>query len=136
MQDQPDDEEVEDSSEDSDDDEEDEEEEEEEDEEGDQPKPTVEGGLEEDALGEDEELDEASDSGSSSESDSDEDPEEGTPDPTKLTKRQMRRAEDENGLMALDMAPQQRKVSNTDVEPRRQLTQSVLYRRREGNEER
>ena len=131
MQDQPDDEEVEDSSEESDEDEEDEEEEE-----GDQPKLTVEGGLEEDALGEDEELDEASDSGSSTESDSDEDPEEGTPDPTKLTKRQMRRAEDENGLMALDMAPQQRKVSSADVESCRQLMQSVLYRRREGNEER
>ena len=130
MQDQPDDEEVEDSSEDSDDDEEDEEEE------GDQPKLTVEGVLEEDALGEDEELDEASDSGSSSDSDSDEDPEEGTPDPTKLTKRQMKRAEDENGLMALDMAPQQRKVSSTVVKSCRQLMQSVLYRRREGNEER
>ena len=133
MQDQPDDEEVEDSSEESDDDGEDDEEEEEE---IDRPKLTVEGGLEEDALGEDEELDEASDSGSSSESDSDEDPEEGTPDPTKLTKRQMRRAEDENGLMALDMAPQQRKVSSTNVESCRQLMQSVLYRCREGNEER
>ena len=127
MQDQPDDEEVEDSSEESDDEDEDEDDEEEE--EDDQTKLTLEGGLEHDALGEDEELDEASDSGSSSESDSDEDPEEGTPDPTKLTKRQMRRAEDEHGLMALDMAPQQRKVSSVDVERCRPLMQSVLHRR-------
>lgn len=35
----------------------------------------------------------------------------GTPDPAKMTKRQRGRPEDQGGLMALDMAPQQRKVT-------------------------
>lgn len=111
MQDDPGDEEVEDSSEDSEEDDEDEEEEgdetnlNEEDAEGEDEEP------EEDVGGEEEELEDDSDS----DEDSDETPlgsGAGTPDPAKLTKRQMRRAEDANGLMALDMAPQQRKVSD------------------------
>lgn len=63
--------------------------------------------LDEDAEGEDVELD---DDDEDLDDSGDETPASGaaTPDPAKLTKRQ--RAIDEGGLMALDMAPQQRKV--------------------------
>lgn len=64
---------------------------------------------EEDAAGEDDDLDE-----DDSDSDSSETPASGaaTPDPAQLTKRQ-RRAMDGEQLMALEMGPQQRKVSTT-----------------------
>lgn len=64
---------------------------------------------EEDVEGEDEELEDEEDV----EADSDEETlgsGAATPDPTKLTKRQRGRPEDQGTLLALDMAPQQRKV--------------------------
>ncbi|KIW26042.1 uncharacterized protein PV07_09171 [Cladophialophora immunda] len=66
--------------------------------------------VEEDAPGEDEEADEEDDDDDLDDS-SDETPASGaaTPDPTKMTKRQRGRPEDQGTLMALDMAPQQRK---------------------------
>jgi Ino eighty subunit 2 len=130
MEDEPGDDEVEDSSdlsnddeEDEDDDEEeddeDEDDEEEEEEEEEEVQQTIlnedgaqgEEGVEDDAQGEDEEMedDEEDDDVDSS----DDTPASGaaTPDPNKLTKRQRGRAEEAGGLMSLDMAPQQRKVS-------------------------
>ena len=113
MQDDPGDEEVDDSSDLSDDDEDDDDEEEEE-EEGDQtnlleedaPGEEDEMGNEEDAPGEDDDLEDDSDD------DSDETPASGaaTPDPAKLTKRQ-RNAMEGGEFMALEMGPQQRKVT-------------------------
>lgn len=123
MQDDPDDEEVEDSSELSDDDDEDEEEDEEDDEENAEEDVDQTNLDEEDAAGEEDdeieveggaqeegdELDEDDDSESGSDSET---PGSGaaTPDPAKMTKRQ-RRALDGDGFMALEMGPQQRKVS-------------------------
>jgi Ino eighty subunit 2 len=42
-----------------------------------------------------------------------------TPDPTKMTKRQRGRPEDQGTLMALDMAPQQRKVGRQEARHRK-----------------
>ncbi|KIW77365.1 hypothetical protein Z517_09811 [Fonsecaea pedrosoi CBS 271.37] len=69
--------------------------------------------VEEDAPGEDEEVDDDDDDDDDDDLDdsSDETPASGaaTPDITRLTKRQRGRPEDQGTLMALDMAPQQRK---------------------------
>jgi len=67
---------------------------------------------EEDAAGEEEGAEEEEDDDEDLDSDSDRTPGSGTatPDLTKLTKRQRGRPEDQTQLMALDMAPQQRKV--------------------------
>jgi hypothetical protein len=117
MKDDPGDEEVDDSSDLSGDDDEDDDEEEEEEEE-----PTA--LAEEDAAGEDEEagdapgeeeeLDEEDGDDDDDSDESDDTPGSGaaTPDPHKQTKRQRRQSAD--GLMALDMAPQQRKVGRVD----------------------
>ena len=115
MEDDPGDEEVEDSSDLSGSDEDEDEDEEEDDEEGgEQTKLNEEDAEgEDDAPGEDEELED--DDEADSDDSSDETPASGaaTPDPEKLTKRQRARGEDSGGLMALDMAPQQRKVRLT-----------------------
>ncbi len=115
MEDDPGDEEVEDSSDLSNSDEDEDEDEDEDDEEdGEQTNLNEEDAEgEDDAQGEDEELEE-DDEGDSDDS-SDDTPASGaaTPDPGKLTKRQRGRPEDSGGLMALDMAPQQRKVRLT-----------------------
>jgi Ino eighty subunit 2 len=91
----------------------------------------------EDAPGEEEEL-EPDDGEDDSDDSSDSTPDSGaaTPDMTKLTKRQRGRPEDSEGLMALDMAPQQRKVSVTFIGVKALLTPTVLYRCRESHEER
>ncbi|EXJ70907.1 uncharacterized protein A1O5_05899 [Cladophialophora psammophila CBS 110553] len=67
--------------------------------------------VEEDAPAEDEELDEEDEDEDELDDSSDETPASGaaTPDPTRMTKRQRGRPEDQGSLMALDMAPQQRK---------------------------
>ncbi|KEF57859.1 uncharacterized protein A1O9_05780 [Exophiala aquamarina CBS 119918] len=72
---------------------------------------------EEGAAGEEEGAEEEDDDDEDLDSDSDETPGSGTatPDLTKLTKRQRGRPEDQTQLMALDMAPQQRKFF-TDAE--------------------
>ena len=90
---------------------------------------------EEDAQGEDEELEE-DDEGDIDDS-SDETPASGaaTPDPDKLTKRQRARGDDSGVLMALDMAPQQRKVRLTTSSRNLANAPSVLHRRRKGDEE-
>jgi len=72
--------------------------------------------IEEDTRGrldEEDEMEEDDNEDDDMEDDSDETPASGsaTPDLSKLTKRQRGRPEDTDGLMALDMAPQQRKVS-------------------------
>lgn len=125
MKDDPDDDEVEDTSDLSDDDDEEgeDDEQEEADEEGDETNLNEEEDApgEEDEVeveagegGENEELDEEEDDDSSSEDSESETPGSGaaTPDPAKMTKRQ-RRALDGEGFMALEMGPQQRKVSLT-----------------------
>jgi Ino eighty subunit 2 len=110
MEDDPDDDEVEDSSELSEDEDEDEEDQtnlNEDDAEGEDDEIEVGGEAapgEEDAIEEGDEEEDDDDSDESRESGS------ATPDMTKLTKRQRGRPEDQGGLMALDMAPQQRKV--------------------------
>jgi Ino eighty subunit 2 len=75
---------------------------------------------------EDEDLDE-DDEDEDSLDDSDGTPASGsaTPDLAKMTKRQRGRAEDQNTLMALDMAPQQRKVSTLLQPIRRTLTNDI-----------
>ncbi|KIX97271.1 uncharacterized protein Z520_06723 [Fonsecaea multimorphosa CBS 102226] len=67
--------------------------------------------VEEDAPGEDEEADEEDEDDDELDDSSDETPASGaaTPDLSKMTKRQRGRPEDQGTLMALDMAPQQRK---------------------------
>lgn len=69
-------------------------------------------------LEDEEELDEDDEEDSDSLDESDDMPASGsaTPDLTKMTKRQRGRPEDQNTLMALDMAPQQRKVSFLESE--------------------
>ena len=119
MEDDPGDEEVEDSSDlPSDDEDEDEEEDEEDEEDVDETNLNEEDAEGEedvgegDAPGEDEEMEEDDEEDDDS---SDETPASGaaTPDPNKMTKRQRGRADDSGGLMALDMAPQQRKVRSS-----------------------
>ncbi|KAJ9614151.1 hypothetical protein H2200_002287 [Cladophialophora chaetospira] len=116
MEDDPDDDEVESSSDLTDDDEEEEEDDEEEEEPTNLNDEDAEGEEEEIMLdqrpaGEDEALGLGEDDDDDLDDSSDETPASGaaTPDPTRLTKRQRGRPEDEGTLMALDMAPQQRK---------------------------
>ena len=68
----------------------------------------------EDGQGEDEEMDEDD---VSSDDSSEDTPGSGaaTPDPNKLTKRQRGQPDDAGSLMALDMAPQQRKVCSASI---------------------
>ena len=99
-----------------------------------------EGQDEEELDGEDEELDEEEeDDEDDSDSDSDETPASGmaTPDITKLTKRQRGRPEDQGQLMALDMAPQQRKVIlfiSMPLSADMLKVNTVLHRRRKSYE--
>jgi Ino eighty subunit 2 len=139
MEDDPGDEEVDDTSDLSNDSEEDEEEDEENEEETELPTLNQEAPMaeDEDAPGEEEEL-EPDDGDDDSDDSSDSTPDSGaaTPDMTKLTKRQRGRPEDSEGLMALDMAPQQRKVSLLFIGWKAFLTSTVLYRCRESYEKR
>lgn len=94
--------------------------------------------AEEEGLGEGDEV-EVDDDDDDLDSDSDGTPASGsaTPDISRMTKRQRRREEDANALLSLDMAPQQRKVSNPQgfatVDTDKILP--VLHRRRESHEE-
>lgn len=82
----------------------------------------------------DDELEDDEGEDDDSDDSSDDTPDSGaaTPDMTKLTKRQRGRPEDSQGLMALDMAPQQRKVSLSLDEraPKADLHSSSPMRRR------